>query len=244
MALRWTGDACPSRHRTGRSRRSCGLNTRDATSTTFRAALALYGAPAQNFVYADVDGHIGYQLPGYIPIRSDPDDRGDPPGRPAPTAPASGPAGSRSSDLPWRSIRSTAGSSPPTTPSSTRRTRTSSARTGIPGYRAERIIDLINDYGQDGLTVPEMSVDPERHGAAPRAGDIVLLLWTAPSRRRPTAQTIAARIADWDGACDVDSLGCAAYMAWEYRVLRGIFDDDLGTLARDYVGQPLELGRA
>ena len=28
-------------------------------------------------------------------------------------------------------------------------------------------------------------------------------------------------------------------MTWEYRVLRGIFDDELGPLARDYVGSPL-----
>ena len=39
----------------------------------------MYGGPSQNFVYADVDGHIGYQLPGYVPIRSDPGDRGDRP---------------------------------------------------------------------------------------------------------------------------------------------------------------------
>ena len=36
--------------------------------------------------------------------------------------------------------------------------------------------------------------------------------------------------------CVVDSRGCAAYMAWEYRVSRGLFDDELGPLARDYVG--------
>ena len=35
---------------------------------------------------------------------------------------------------------------------------------------------------------------------------------------------------------DVDSVGCAAYIAFEYRLLRGLFDDELGTLARDYVG--------
>ena len=45
-------------------------------------------------------------------------------------------------------------------------------------------------------------------------------------------------IVDWDGACTTDSVGCAAYMAWEYHVLRRIFDDELGPLARDYVGSP------
>jgi acyl-homoserine lactone acylase PvdQ len=36
----------------------------------FRAALALWTAPSQNVVYADVDGNIGYQMPGYVPIRN------------------------------------------------------------------------------------------------------------------------------------------------------------------------------
>ena len=35
----------------------------------FRAALALLSAPSQNFLYADAAGHIGYQLPGAIPLR-------------------------------------------------------------------------------------------------------------------------------------------------------------------------------
>jgi penicillin amidase len=49
---------------------------------------------------------------------------------------------------------------------------------------------------------------------------------------------IATRIAEWDGACAESSLGCAAWNAWLYRVERDIFDDDLKTLARDYVGSP------
>jgi penicillin amidase len=35
----------------------------------FTAALATYNGPTQNFVYADVDGHIGYYGAGRIPIR-------------------------------------------------------------------------------------------------------------------------------------------------------------------------------
>jgi penicillin amidase len=36
----------------------------------FREALRLWTVPAQNFVYADTDGNIGYQLPGRIPVRA------------------------------------------------------------------------------------------------------------------------------------------------------------------------------
>ncbi len=38
-----------------------------------RDALRDFVVPSQNFVYADVDGHIGYYAPGHIPIRA----RGD-----------------------------------------------------------------------------------------------------------------------------------------------------------------------
>ena len=35
----------------------------------FRAAAALFEVPAQNLVYADVEGNIGYQTPGRLPVR-------------------------------------------------------------------------------------------------------------------------------------------------------------------------------
>jgi penicillin amidase len=38
--------------------------------TQFRAAARKFAVPAQNLVYADTDGHIGYQAPGMIPVRS------------------------------------------------------------------------------------------------------------------------------------------------------------------------------
>jgi penicillin G amidase len=40
---------------------------------SFRAAVAKWDMPTQNFIYADVDGHIGYTLGGALPIRT----RGD-----------------------------------------------------------------------------------------------------------------------------------------------------------------------
>ena len=36
----------------------------------FRAAFSRFGAPGQNVVYGDVEGHIGYQATGVIPIRA------------------------------------------------------------------------------------------------------------------------------------------------------------------------------
>jgi penicillin amidase len=46
----------------------------------FRQALEKWDVPSQNFVYADVQGNIGYQFPGRIPIRADGDGRAPVPG--------------------------------------------------------------------------------------------------------------------------------------------------------------------
>ncbi|MBC7631020.1 penicillin acylase family protein [Aeromicrobium sp.] len=46
----------------------------------FRAAAKLFTVPSQNLIYADVDGNIGYQSPGTIPIRTKGDGRWPVPG--------------------------------------------------------------------------------------------------------------------------------------------------------------------
>lgn len=46
----------------------------------FREAASVFDLPAQNLVYADVDGNIGYQAPGKIPIRAGGDGRMPVPG--------------------------------------------------------------------------------------------------------------------------------------------------------------------
>ncbi|GAA2347759.1 penicillin acylase family protein [Streptomyces kunmingensis] len=40
----------------------------------FRKAAADFQVPSQNLTYADVEGHIGYQMPGRIPVRAEGDD--------------------------------------------------------------------------------------------------------------------------------------------------------------------------
>ena len=198
-------------------------------------ASALYGAPAQNFIYADVDGHIGYQFPGYVPIRSDPDDRGD---RPVRGDDGSGEWTGRIpfDDLPWQfdpedGLIVTANNAAVDAdyPYFV-------AQEWDPGFRAERIHEQIDLYGADGLTVEEMG-RIQNDDAPLAARDIVPLLEEAT----PTTED-GATIASPDrglGRCvRPEQPGCAAWNAWQYRVMRDIFDDDLGTLARDYVGSP------
>jgi len=66
IALRWTDlDVNP-----GLAESILALNTAQNWEE-FRTAAATFAVPAQNMVYADVEGNIGYQAPGNIPIRAD-----------------------------------------------------------------------------------------------------------------------------------------------------------------------------
>ncbi len=233
MALRWTGihaDAGPDRTLEA----FLGLNVADDWDD-FRASLSLYGAPSQNFVYADVDGRVGYQLPGYVPIRSDPNDRGE--------RPVSGSDGSGEwigripfDDLPRLQDPTDGWIVTANNAIVDEAYPTFLGQEWDPGYRAERIIDLLNSYADDGATLDEMGTI-QVDSVPVRARDIGFLLAGATPETED-GQALARAIEDWTGDCEVDSVGCAAYMTWEYRVLRALFDDDLGKLARDYVGSP------
>jgi penicillin amidase len=63
MALRWTA------LETNRLFESVMLLNLASGWDDFRQALRSWDVPSQNFVYADTEGNIGYQMPGLIPIR-------------------------------------------------------------------------------------------------------------------------------------------------------------------------------
>ena len=58
----------------------CSRSTRPPTGTRSARPPPLFEVPAQNIVYADVDGNIGYQSPGRIPVRGKGDGRWPAPG--------------------------------------------------------------------------------------------------------------------------------------------------------------------
>ena len=64
VALAWTA------LHPGRSMEAIFALNRATNAEEVAAAAALFDAPAQNIVFATVDGDIGYQAPGLIPIRS------------------------------------------------------------------------------------------------------------------------------------------------------------------------------
>ncbi|QDN98965.1 penicillin acylase family protein [Streptomyces sp. S1A1-8] len=68
IALRWTA-LDP-----GNSMDAVFQLDRASNWTEFRTAAASFDVPSQNLIYADSNNHIGYQLPGKIPIRAKGDD--------------------------------------------------------------------------------------------------------------------------------------------------------------------------
>lgn len=202
--------------------------------TSFRAALSWYVAPAQNFVYADVDGHIGYQMPGWIPIRQDPNDDGE---RPVP-----GWDGGHewTGSIPYDELPRLY--DPPAGIIATSNNAVVDAgyshfiaRDWDPGFRAQRVLDVLGAAATaGGVTLDAMSA-LQNDTLVGRAPLIVSHLGDAITKSANGAAVLAA-IRSWDRRCGVESLGCSAYMAFEYRLLRGTFDDELGPLAREYVG--------
>lgn len=65
MALRWTGLD------NGTLFVSVLKLNRAQNWDEFREALSFWNVPAQNFVYADIEGNIGYQTPGSVPVRAE-----------------------------------------------------------------------------------------------------------------------------------------------------------------------------
>ncbi len=66
MAFHWTATAEP-----GTILKAVILLDKANNWTDFRNAASFFDVPAQNLIYADVDGNIGYQTPGRIPIRAE-----------------------------------------------------------------------------------------------------------------------------------------------------------------------------
>ena len=230
LALRWTGTDAVD----GTFDSLFHVQTA-ANFKQFHAAFASYGSPSQNYVYADVDGHIGYVLPGRIPIRADPSDHGD--------RVRSGSDGKHdwvgtipTKDLPWQLDPPSGMIVSANNAAVDGRYPYFVAQEWDPGYRAKRITELLTAAVADGgVTVGDLRTI-QFDTKVLRAETVIPIVATARPTT-PDGALLEQRIVDWkERTCPVASFGCAAYLAFEYRLIRGLFDDDLGDLAREYVG--------
>ncbi len=130
--------------------------------TTFRAALRTFDAPSQNVVYADVAGHIGYQMPGLIPIRRSGNGNAPVPGWDG--------AHDWTGYVPFDSLPSLY--DPPSGMIATANNAAVDSRFPFyigsgwsAGYRAERILQLL--HATPKLTVDGHAADPGRYARPP-----------------------------------------------------------------------------
>jgi penicillin amidase len=214
VALRWTG-----------------LDPGDTTAESFLgfdtagnwqeflAAASLLKAPAQNLVYADMDGHIGYATTGSIPIRARADG----------LLPVSG-AGDDEwiGTIPFEKLPRVL--DPPRGFVVTANNRVVSPRYPWPiardwpePYRARRIADLLT-------AVPRLSARDMQSIQADQlsyqARDLLpLLLDTSPSDA--ASRDALALLKGWDGSFDAASVPASIYAAW-YAALSAMPEDELG----------------
>ncbi|GAA3743264.1 penicillin amidase [Spinactinospora alkalitolerans] len=193
----------------------------------FREAARSFEVPAQNLVYADVEGTIGYQAPGRIPVRGKGDGRWPAPGW--------------DSDYDWEGYIPFEELPSVRDPESGYIVTANQAAIGSDyahllttdwdyGYRAQRIDDLLAEaIAEGGATADDMSriqFDSENSGA--RA--VVPHLLDAEIEGSGDDGTVAeARrlLADWDFQQDVDSAAAAFYNA-TWRHLVPLTFDELG----------------
>ena len=202
-------------------------NTADAVFTLdrarnfemFRAAAEQFQVPSQNLLYTDVDGNIGYQSPGRIPIRTGYDGKYPVPG--------------------WSSKYDWIGYIPfDALPSifNPRENFIVTANNAVIfdqtypyfltddwayGSRSQRIRDLITDAVQNGKKIDVATMQDFQMDARNELADIIV----------PTLVEVggdhAAILKDWDGQMTVDSAEAALLAATWRNLLNDTFRDEL-----------------
>jgi penicillin amidase len=186
----------------------------------FRTAASEFDVPAQNLLYADDDGNIGYQAPGLVPVRGEGDGR-----YPAPGWDSSYDWGEY---IPFDDL--------PSVYNPESGVIVTANQSGVDadyahrltddwdyGYRAQRIHDLLDEAIADGpVTTEDMSrvqLDSFHAGAAP----VVPFLLDAEVDG--TAARAQELLRDWDLRTDPDSAGAAFYQATWRHLLPLLFDE-------------------
>ena len=206
---------------------------RAANWDEFREALRTWDVPSQNFVYADVDGNIGYQSPGRIPQRASGDG----------TMPVPGWTGEYewTGFIPFDSLP---------TAFNPEKGYISTANNAVvgedypflltkdwdPGYRAIRLDEaLANDSSLTRDEIQQLQGDS-------------LSTWTrqvlpyvlALNPEEPALAEALSLLRTWDGSATRDSSGAAIFEVFRLELARLTFEDELGDkLFEKAVGQSM-----
>ena len=187
----------------------------------FREAARNFHVPAQNLLYADVDGNIGYQMPGDIPMRLNGDG----------TLPVPGWTDEYewTGFIPFEDLPYTF--NPPEGYIVTANNRCPPwdypyliTRDWDYGFRAQRILDMIED-GSGTLDIAYFqSMQGDSFDANGPTYVPLLLQLEELSDNEATAQNL---LKDWDYQNRADSAAAAVFNAFWRHFLQNIFNDDL-----------------
>jgi penicillin amidase len=198
------------------------------------AALRDYSTPMQNFVFADVEGHIGYYAPGHIPVRAAGDG----------SRPMEGWTGQAewTGYVPFEQLPHAY--DPPEHFIVTANNRPS----GAPGaplvgleyptpYRAQRIVDLLKETTarkkltpDDFRTIQADTVSLHARALLPR-----LLAHATPTE--PQDRAAVERLRAWDDDARGDLAAPALFEAWFLQLAPTIVGDELGPVLESYQGR-------
>ena len=204
----------------------------------FATALRYFVVPSQNFVYADVDGHIGYYAPGHVPVRASGD--------------GSRPADGWSGDAEWtgwvpfddlphlydppQHFIVTANHRP--APASY---RYNLGLEWTEPYRAKRIVELLRQ--KQTFTADDFAkMQADTH--SPHAGALLPLLLSVARPESEADRRAIDILKNWDLNASAESAGAAIFSAWFHHLADAIAGDELGPLALDaYAGRFTFLNR-
>lgn len=227
IAFRWTAQE-PSR-----LLKSVLEMNRAQNFDEFRAALRYWDVPAQNFVYADVDGNIGYQLPGLIPVRRAGDGLLPVPGW---TGEYEWEGWVPYGDMPTRF-------NPPEGYIVT--ANNAVVDENYPyileqawdnGDRAQRITDLIEQtLDEQGQISAEDIARIHMDSYSLLAASYQPLL-AGLSSDDPDVQAALEQLQGWDGQLRRDSVPAALWELFYYHLAPATLGDELGEMAEDYLG--------
>jgi penicillin amidase len=233
LALRWTGLDVEDHTVESFAR----INTAQ-TWPEFVAALGSMHTPLLNFVFADVDGNIGYLGPGAHPVRSGEDGT-----RPVP---------GWTSDSDWRGYIHE--SEWPSAFNPARGFLVTANNKVMPDsypfplgssweapYRAARIIDMIQSGGR--FAVEDLARMQRDVRSAQVKAVLPFLLKARPID--PASREAMDRLRVWDGTLAGESPDAALYEAWYDATARGLFEDELGEdLFNEYWGSRSVVAKA
>jgi penicillin amidase len=198
----------------------------------FTGALRDFVTPSQNFVYADVDGHIGYYAPGRIPIRASGDG----------SMPADGWSGAAewTGWIPFDELPHLY--DPPTHVIVTANHRPAPAsyahQLGLEWpepYRAQRIFELIGSFRDkpDHRFTPDDFARIQADTVSLHARTVLPLLLSHVQATTPADRQALDLLRRWDFDARGDSAAAAIFAAWFQHLAPAIVEDDLGTLLGD-----------